>query len=376
MIPSVNPEAGGPIEGARQIDTRLVSLGVSVDLLTLDSPNESHVNCDYPGSVIPLGPSKFHYGYNGRIVNWLKQHHNQYDAVIVNGLWQYHCFAVWRALSKSATPYYVFTHGMLDPWFKRTYPLKHIKKWLYWPWADYRVLRDAKSVLFTSDEEKRVSRDSFFLYKCNEEVIAYGTSEPPQNDGFDLEFLSKYPHLVGKRIVLFLSRIHKKKGCDLLIEAFASIADSDPDAHLVIAGPDEEGLKSDLIDLAAKFDINDRITWPGMLSGKEKWGAFYASEVLCLPSHQENFGIVVAEALACGKPVLITNKVNIWREIVHDNAGFVENDNVEGVTLLLKRWLSLSSEDRRTMSFNAKNSFSHRFNVKNVAASLISLIQG
>ena len=62
--------------------------------------------------------------------------------------------------------YFVFTHGMLDPWFKRTYPLKHLKKWLYWPWAEYRVLRDAQAVLFTCEEERILARQSFWLYKC------------------------------------------------------------------------------------------------------------------------------------------------------------------------------------------------------------------
>ena len=81
------------------------------------------------------------------------------------------------------TPYVVFTHGMLDPWFKRQYPLKHVKKWLYWPWAEYRVLRDATAVLFTSEEERRLARRSFWLYRCNEVVINYGTAAPPADDG-------------------------------------------------------------------------------------------------------------------------------------------------------------------------------------------------
>ena len=89
----------------------------------------------------------------------------EYDAVIVHGIWQYNSFGVWRALAGTATPYFVFPHGMLDPWFKRTYPLKHMKKLLYWPWGEYRVLRDAAAVLFTSEEERQLARESFSLYQ-------------------------------------------------------------------------------------------------------------------------------------------------------------------------------------------------------------------
>ena len=81
---------------------------------------------------------------------WLRIHGGDYDRVIANGMWQYPSFAVWRHFAGSVTPYYVFPHGMLDPWFKRTYPIKHLKKWLYWPWAEYRILRDAAAVIFTS----------------------------------------------------------------------------------------------------------------------------------------------------------------------------------------------------------------------------------
>ncbi|MEB0151131.1 glycosyltransferase, partial [Pseudomonas sp. CCC2.2] len=82
----------------------------------------------------------------------------------------------WRALAKKKIPYFIFTHGMLDPWFKKNYPLKHLKKWLYWTWGEYRVLRDAKAVLFTCEEEKILARQSFWLYKANEVVTAFGTA--------------------------------------------------------------------------------------------------------------------------------------------------------------------------------------------------------
>src|SRR5690606_1054302 len=112
--------------------------------------------------------------------------------------------------------------------------------------------------------------------------------------------------------------------------------------HLVIAGPDSNGLADSLKKLAYSLGVDERITWTGMLYGDDKWAAISAADVFCLPSHHENFGVVVAEALACGKPVLISNKVNIWREVAADKAGFVAEDSIEGTTANLERWLAMS----------------------------------
>lgn len=125
---------------------------------------------------------------------------------------------------------------------------------------------------------------------------------------------------------MYLSRIHQKKGCDLLLEAFAKVASTDPDLHPVMAGPDQTGWVLKLKAHAARLGIADRVAWLGMLQGDDKWGAFYSAEAFCLPLHQEYFGVVVAEAMVCGKPVLISNKVNIWREIEVDGADIVQSD--------------------------------------------------
>lgn len=363
------------MEGARKIDTQLSSLGHHVEVVCLDSPHEDFLK-SYPVAVHALGPSSFGYNYSKALLPWLTKNQHNFDAVIVNGLWQYPSFAAWRALSNTKIPYYVFTHGMLDPWFKKTYPLKHLKKWLYWPWAEYRVLRDAKAVIFTSEEERVSARESFWLYRCNEAVTMYGTSNIPKNsEELTNLFLDKYPSLKEKRILLFLSRIHEKKGCDLLVEAFSKITNTHQNIHLVMAGPDQSDWVKTLKASAEKLGVADKITWTGMLTGDMKWGAFYACEVFCLPSHQENFGIVVAEALACGKPVLISNKVNIWREIESDDAGFIADDSVEGTLLNLQRWLALTSNEYALKKEKAEQCFSERFHIEGATTRLLEIIQ-
>ncbi len=376
VLPTLDPRAGGPASGARMIDTELIRQGNEVTVVTLDAPD-----CDYlslhPGRVHALGPSRWGYRYNANLTPWLREHARAFDAVIVNGIWQYHSFGAWRALAGSGVPYFVFVHGMLDPWFKRTYPRKHLKKWLYWPWADYRVLRDATAVLFTCEEERRLARESFWLYRCHEEVVAYGTQPPPvlKEGSLRQAFMARHPELTGKRIFLYLSRIHEKKGCDLLIDAFAKVARDRDNLHLVMAGPDQTGWVETLKAQAASLGIADRVTWPGLLQGEDKWSAMQAAEVFCLPSHQENFGIVVAEALACGTPVLISDKVNIWREIDADGAGLVHADTASGTHEAMVRWLELPPEGQQRMRLMARRSFEQRFHIERVASSLLETMQ-
>jgi len=377
IIASVDPKGGGPIEGIKQLQKALQSLDVSVEVACCDPPEADWLKDTPFAAVHAFAPKgKGLYRYAPDLVPWLRQNAKNYDAIFVEGLWQYHSFAAWRALKPLGVPYFVFTHGMLDPWFKKNYPLKHLKKWLYWPWGQYPVLRDAKAVLFTCEEERLLARTSFWLYKANEVVTSYGTAGPMEGieKTADL-FLERYPEMRGKRLLLFLSRLHEKKGCDLLIEAFASVAKENPDLRLVMAGPDQTGWGEDLKALAQRLGLQDRCLWPGMVQDEMKWGAYYASEAFCLPSHQENFGIVVAEALACGKPVLISDKVNIWREIAEDKAGFVEPDTQEGTVRLLQRWLALASQERANMSRNAQACFASRFHIRKAAERLLEIVR-
>jgi glycosyltransferase involved in cell wall biosynthesis len=374
IISSVNPVGGGPIEGVQQLGRMLISKGHTVEIASLDSRDAPFL--DHSSlAVYPLGPGISKYRFSTKLIPWLRANRNRYDAVIVNGLWQYHSFAAWLALRKSNTPYVLYTHGMLDPWFKKQYPLKHLKKWLYWPWAEYQVLRDARAVLFTCEEECVAARSSFWLYQCNETVVSYGTSKPTGDAQLETqEFFARYPHLREKKLVLFLGRIHPKKGCDLLIEAFAETLGQNSEWHLIIAGPDVVGWQKQLNDRAAQLGLGLRITWTGMLSGAMKWGALRAAEVFVLPSHQENFGIAVVEALAVGVPVLISNKVNIWREIEADEAGIVAQDTLEGTSQLLQSYLEMPDKKRAAVRRRAVECFERRFEIKKAAETLHAVL--
>ncbi|MDM0043541.1 glycosyltransferase [Variovorax dokdonensis] len=374
VIASVDPAGGGPIEGATQLHRALSALGHTGEFVSLDEADSPCAKA-FAETLHPLGPGRGRFGYSPTLLPWLESNAASFDAVIVNGLWQYTGLATRQALRGSSTPYFVFPHGMLDPWFKRRYPVKHLKKWMYWPWAEYRVLRDARRVLFTCEEERLLARQSFWLYRCKEAVVSFGTTAPNDVPSRSIEaFRASFPQLQDKRLLLFLGRIHPKKGCDLLIEAFARACALHPDVCLVFAGPDQEGWQPELERLAQRLGVADRICWAGMLQGDLKWGAFRSADAFCLPSHQENFGIAVVEALACACPVLVSDKVNIWREIEQSGAGYVSQDTVEGTQALLSRWLATPEPQWKAMRAAASRCFETQFRMEQVARNLVATV--
>lgn len=386
IIPSADLRGGGPIEGVLRIGEVMAGLGVKQELLTLDPPDAPWLDqCGqivhalgepYPEGDHVLSRVRRWARYSPRALAWARDHINEYDAVVVNGLWNYATRLARVALVGSGIPYVVYTHGMLDPWFRKRYPQKHLAKQLLWFFNEGVLLRHADRVLFTCEQERNLARETFFPYRANEHVIAFGAAIPQQPTDADVAaFRAMLPALGDRRYLLFLSRIHEKKGCDLLIEAFAREAGRDPGLDLVIAGPDDSDLRNGLEARAAELGIAERIHWPGMVVGGPKFGALLGAEAFILPSHQENFGIAVAEALACECPVLISDQVNIWREIVAAGGGFAEPDTVTGAEALISRFLALDTSARAEMRKRARKVFEDRFDMAQGARELADVLK-
>jgi glycosyltransferase involved in cell wall biosynthesis len=374
---SMNPAQGGLTAYLGAIVPALAALGHDSEIVCLDSPKSDFIAT----TTVPthaLGPALLGYGYSSRLADWLRAACPRFDAVIVHGLWQYPGLAVRRALAGRAGPrYFVFAHGMLDPWFKRRFPLKHFKKWLYWRLAEHAVLRDAAAVVFTCEEERRLARQSF-AGGYPESVVRFGTAAPPDEaEAQKAAFFHRHPGLREKPFWLFLGRIHPKKGLALLLNAYAALSATGdaPLPHLVIAGPCADAAYLDELQACAKkHGLADRIVWSGMINGAEKWGALRAADAFVLPSHQENFGIAVVEALACGTPVLISHQVNIWREIVADGAGLAGPDTSAGTLHGLSAWQSLDEDQRGAMRAAAVRTFATRYEIGAVAKSLLTVL--
>lgn len=373
VIRSLHPEYGGPAQLVRCIVAAGPRLGWEGEVACLDRASQPFLS-EISFRVHALGESGGTYGYSGRWVPWLRDNIERFDGVVIHGIWQYQSWGTWRAIH-GRKPYVIFPHGMLDPWFKRRYPLKHVKKWIYWQLAEQRVIRDASSVLFTCETEQRLAPESFRMPRWNAAVVPYGAELPTGDPPHQKEaFYAVCPEVRGRRFFLYLGRIHPKKGCDLLVEAFSAIAANAPDIDLVMAGPDA-GIRDGLRTRVAARGLNHRVHWPGLITGDAKWGAFYAGECFVLPSHQENFGIAVAEALACSRPVLISDQVNIWPEIEGDGAGIVAPDTADGTQNLLEQWLALDDNERKSMATRARTCFETRYNLDQNVSELVGFFQ-
>jgi glycosyltransferase involved in cell wall biosynthesis len=266
-------------------------------------------------------------------------------------------------------------HGMLDPYFQLATgrKLKAIRNWLYWRLIEHKVVSQADGLLFTCKTEMLLAREPFKPYRPKREIdVGYGIETPPvYTTTMRQSFLERCPAVANRPFILFISRIHPKKGIDILLKAYltqskkAKASNQDMPV-LVIAGP---GLESNfgqaMLQLACQdADTSSSIFFPGMLAGDAKWGAFYGCEAFILPSHQENFGIAVVEALACSKPVLISNQVNIWREIEEGGGGITAYDTLTGTEHLLHQWLELGAEDKKVMGSKAYATFERQFAVE------------
>jgi glycosyltransferase involved in cell wall biosynthesis len=265
---------------------------------------------------------------------------------------------------------------MLNPWFQEKISFKSVSKIAMWRLLEWKVLRDARAVLFGSEEERKLARQCYSPYVCNEDVLSLiGTSIPRAQDSKSTEAIfSLYPELRGKRFILYLNRLHPMKGCDLLIRAFAEIAAEHPDLHLAIAGPSESGYEGLLLALAKQCALEERITWTGPLYKELKWAALRLASLFALPSHCEGSPVALLEALGCGVPALITDKVNIWLRVSEAQAGFIDTDTVEGTVRSLNQWLNMTETALCAMRANALKCFAKHFDAEaNTARFLVGL---
>ena len=354
----------------RQLARSYTESGNSIEVLCQDPPGSAFLK-DVPCPVHALGQRMFgRYGFSPKLWSWLSNNVGRFDAVVMQGIWTFPGVAVRTNARKAGVPYAVFPHGALDPWFNNKYPLKHLKKMIYWP-IQYRVLRDARAVFFTSKLEPELAKSSFSPNDWNTVIFPYGIFAPDSDPARTIEtFYKAFPLLRKRRYFLYLARIQEKKGCDLLLRAFARVARAEPDLDLVMAGPDQGGYKGTMQRLAGELGIAERVIWPGLIADDLKWGALRASEAFVLPSHQENFGIAVVESLAAGRPVLISNQVNIWPEIQEAKVGLVDDDTIEGAERLMRAWLALPKAERDGMGARAYPFYLSRYSMKHGARAI------
>lgn len=236
------------------------------------------------------------------------------DVVHLHGPWARENAAAATVCRATGTPYVVSLHGMIDHWSMNNTAVKSVKKRIYLAAGGRKMLNSAAFVHCTAHAEADAA--AFYLPKANFFVI------PCVVEAGELAAISREPLKAPREPlrILFLSRLHPKKRPDLLISAIANL----PNARLVLAGPGETAYVAKLTRLASELGVENRVDFPGMLRDHQRLAAYGDADCFALPTSQENFGIVLAEAMAAGLPTITTRGTAIWREIESAGAWIVD----------------------------------------------------
>jgi glycosyltransferase involved in cell wall biosynthesis len=373
-IASLSPKHGGPSKAAVEMAEALVERGHEVDIFTTDQ-NGPGDRLDVPTDrpIIRNGVA-IHYFRAEVLGIWpcvsygfwraVKERTASYDIVHLHSLWLFVGLVIGHYCRKYDVPYLIRPCGAMDPYIFRRHRLrKWLLEWLY----ERRNFHYAAAIHFTTEEEMELAKLAADFLPFNKGVVVPLAVRP--EDYFELPgagtFRRNFPEIGQRRILLFLSRMNFKKGLDLLIRAFGAVARERDDVHLVIAGPDE-GMGQKVRSWIDGEGLNERVTLTGMLQGEIKLAALRDAEAFILPSYSENFGISVVEAMACGLPVIISNKVNIWREVIAAQAGLVTACDYGDVARAIETVLQ-SPQRGREMGRNGRTLVENQFNWPRIA---------
>ena len=343
MIPSISPLRGGPSFVVQAMAKGLAGQGWDIHVATTDDdgPHRSDVPLGCPirqGAVTYCHfprQTRF-YTFSWPMSRWLAEHVRDYDLVHIHALFSFPLMSSSYWAARHGVPYVIRPLGTLSTWGLTN--RRPLLKRASIRWIDGPAVHQAAAVHYTSEQEREEASA----------VIAAGYSVVIPNP-VDLDFdraaawsgwlPSRYPELAGKRTILFLSRLDPTKGLDILLPAFALLRARVPDVSLVLAGSGDPAFVRGLHELAAKLGIEADVVWTDFLAGEQKRAAMAHASVFVLPSYSENFGVAAAEALACGLPTIVSDRVGIHREVSAAGAGMVvpceKNRLADGMTQVL-----------------------------------------
>jgi glycosyltransferase involved in cell wall biosynthesis len=322
----------------------------------------------------------------------LNKNLKNFDIVYIVSTWNFPVAASSYFCRKQGNPYIISPRGHL---YSDVLKKKSWKKFPYYKLITKRDLMSASAIHYTTEDEAERCHSSLCL-KNRAIIIPNGIDLSEFNDLPTKENIrERYPFLKDKKIILFLGRIHWIKGLDILIKAYAKLAKERPDVHLLIAGGDEANYGAKVIQWLKEYDLkyNDistpssimnhescilyqeaKVTFTGMLTGSAKLEAFAGSDIFVLPSYSENFGMSVVEAMACGVPVVISNKVGIHKEVERNKAGIIVDTNAESLYQGIKLLLD-NSELRQQIAINGKRMVEEYYDIDKVADRMIKMYE-
>ena len=363
VIPSVAERSGGPATAIIPMCRALLQQGIEALLVSTDAGLNKNEITEYKGVPAKLFRVEFgaSFKYSRPLASWLDANIREFDLVHVHAVFNHSSVAAARACRSAGVPYVIRPLGTLDPW---SMAQKALRKRLFWQVEGKGMLQGAAAVHYTSEAEKLSTERLTGLN--HGKVVPLGIE---QTSATTREKLAQhFPDLAQYSYVLVLSRLHQKKGLDVLIDAFLSQQFSP--WRLVLAG---DGPPDYVAKLKSKAAQCDRIVFTGWVDGERKAALLGSASLLALPSHQENFGLCVMEAMSHAVPVLVSPGVNLAPEIVTANAGWVAAIDPEALAAKLVE--ALSDEAERAKRGRAGQQLSRQYSWENVARNLVQLYQ-
>ena len=364
VISSLAPRYGGPTQACLELCEELVRQGeqVTIYATNIDGPEQLDVPLDRPvwtnGVEIRYFPVQAPRPYvvSRPLAQAVRRAIPEQDIVHIHSLYLFPSTVAAHYCRRAAVPYLMWPHGVLDPYLFRRH---RGRKWLYERLFEWRNLNRAAAIHFTAREEEELARP--LGLRPRGVVVPLGVHPERYEDGPGVAAsVDAWPEMRDRRVILFLGRLNFKKGLDILAKAFGQLAREREDLHLLLAGPDNDGYGETVRRWFAAEGVLHRCTFAGMLVGSQKLAALHRADAFVLPSYTENFGVAVVEAMACGLPVVISNRVNIWREVAEAEAGFVVNCDAGEVCRALAAVLDDRS-GRAVMAKRARRLVAERF---------------
>ena len=362
VIPSVAQRSGGPATAIVPMCRALMRQGIEVLLLsTTDGLSETRDAVEYKGVPSIFFPPQLgaSFKYSRPLASWLSSNVKNFDLAHIHAVFNHSSIAAAQACRKARVPYIIRPLGTLDPW---SMTQKSLRKRVFWQLSGKAMLHHAAAVHYTSEVEKLSTERHLALN--HGKVIALGIDANVSNSNGQLR---------GEPYVLVLSRLHPKKGLDVLIDAFLALIRQGKSANwrLVIAGDGPQDYVSKL--KAAASVQPERIVFTGWLDEEKKHAMLSGASLLALPSHQENFGLCVMEAMSHAVPVLVSPDVNLATQIVSANAGWIAAVDKDALTARLIE--ALSDEAELKKRGRAGKQLSQKYSWENTARGLVDIYE-
>ena len=376
VIPALASTYGGPSQAALETCRTLIEEGVEAEIATTDADAKNDLNIPlekmvlYEGIPIYFFKRTFNteYKFSWPITRWLAHHITDYDLLHIHSIFGYPATLAAYLARRYKVPYIMRPLGMLDYW---SMDQNKLAKRLYFHFIEKANLNHARAIHYTSEEEKKASER--FGFTSPGVVVPLGISINSKQGEIEKGlFKRKYSQCAGKKLIVFLSRIHPKKGLELLIEAISKLKEVREDFLLVIAGSGEPRYETMLRRKVEEKNLTPQILFTGFLEGEEKAALLNDADLFVLPSYQENFGLAVVEAMARGVPAIVSNRVNICREIQAYGAGKVVPCEASKIEEAIQTLLS-DDRERRAMGERARCLTLEKFNSTEMGRNLAHL---